>query len=486
MNGAVQEPPPSSGPVIETDPDDYRDHIPTADQRGKRRWVYPRKPSGTFYRYRTFVSWILLLVLFFGPFVRIGGNPLLMMNIVERKFSVFGILFWPQDFFLFALLMLIVFIAIALFTAVFGRIWCGWLCPQTVLMEMVFRKIEYWIDGDAGRQRILHAAPWTADKITRRVLKYAIFFGLSFVISNLLLAYIIGSDAWLALLADSPVLHPRGFTAMVLFSLLFFGIFARFREQACTFVCPYGRFQAVLLDDNSIVVAYDHKRGENRGRWNKKKTGEARSAEGLGDCIDCKMCVQVCPTGIDIRNGTQMECVNCTACIDACDSVMGKLQLPAGLIRYASFNNIERGERLRFTPRIAVYGVILCALTVLLAVLLVGRAPVDVSLLRAPGTLFQEQPRGDISNLYLLKVLNKTSRDIPVDLRLESHDGAIEIAGHSLVAEARGLADSSVVVAIPPDQLPQRRTPIRVGVYAEGEKLKTVKTVFLAPSPAVP
>ena len=475
-----------TGPVLEADPDDFRDLIPTADSHGKRKWVFPKKPSGKLYRYRTFVSWFLLLVLFFGPFIRIGGNPLLMMNVVEQKFSIFGILFWPQDFFLFALLMLIIFVMVALFTAVFGRIWCGWLCPQTVLMEMVFRKIEYWIEGDAPRQRLLNAAPWTGDKVAKKALKIFIFLGLSFAISNLLLAYIIGSEAWKALVTDSPVVHPQGFTAMVLFSLLFFGIFARFREQACTFVCPYGRFQSVLLDDNSIVVAYDHKRGENRGRWSRKQTRDQRRAQSLGDCINCTMCVQVCPTGIDIRNGTQMECVNCTACIDACNSVMEKIHLPPGLIRYASYNNIERGEPLKATPRIAVYGVVLVALTGLLGFLLAARAPVDVNLLRAPGTLFQEQSNGDISNLYLVKVINKTSRSIPVDLRLEDLDGTIQIAGQTLVARARGLAESSVVVAIHRDRLPQRRTPLTIGVFAEGKKIQTLKTVFLGPSPTSP
>lgn len=468
---------------LSADSGSFRDHIPTADQKtGKRIWIYPRKPSGTFYRARTWLSWFLLALLFIGPFVRINGNPLLMMNIPERKFSVFGVLFWPQDFYLFALMLVTAFVMIVLFTAIYGRVWCGWLCPQTVLMEMVFRKIEYAIEGDAMEQRRLHEAPLSPSKFFKKSLKHLIFFVLSFVVGNWLLMYIIGSESWIKLVTDDPRHHVTGLSAMVGFSLIFYGIFSRFREQACTFICPYGRFQSVLLDDNSIIVAYDHKRGEPKQRYSKLQPYDQRKAEGIGDCIDCRLCYDVCPTGIDIRNGTQMECVNCTACIDACNGVMDRLSFPRGLIRYASNNGIARGQKLRITGRIVGYTIVLFILTGLLAFLLTTRTEVETNLLRAPGTLFQTQPNGDISNLYLVKLMNKTTHEVPVELRLEQPDGHLQIAGQSLVAPPRGLAESAVIISLPPSALTSSSLPIEVGVYSEGKKLKTLKTNFLGPS----
>jgi len=304
--------------------EDFRDHLATADKEGRRKWVYPRKPRGRYYRARIWLTWVLLTIMFAGPFIKINGNPLLMINVVERKFSVFGVIFWPQDNLVFALGFLLFLMGIAVFTAAFGRLWCGYACPQTVLMEMVFRRIEYWIEGDAPAQKKLDHAPWTASKVGKKLFKHGIFLGLSFIIGNTLLAYIIGIDALKDLITDDPRRHLAGLGFMGLFTLLFYGIFARFREQACTFICPYGRLQATLLDENSIVVGYDYKRGEMRGKLQRAETAAARSARGAGDCIDCFQCVSVCPTGIDIRNGTQMECVNCTACIDVCDEVMDR------------------------------------------------------------------------------------------------------------------------------------------------------------------
>lgn len=460
---------------------DFRDHLATADQKGRRLWIHPRKPEGRFYRWRTWLSWFLLVVLFAGPFIRINGNPLLLFNIVDRKFSIFGQIFWPQDIYLFALAMLVVFIMIVLFTAVFGRIWCGWLCPQTVLMEMLFRKIEYAIEGDAHEQRALAKAPWTAGKIAKKAGKQAIFFAISFIIGNVLLAYIIGSEKLLQIITDPASQHVKGLAAMVLFSLVFYGIFARFREQACTFICPYGRFQSVLLDDNSIVVAYDIKRGEPRRRFARALPYEQRRAEKIGDCIECKLCVDVCPTGIDIRNGTQMECVNCTACIDACDGVMDKVGFPRGLIRYASMNGIQKGERLRFTPRIIAYTTVLVALGCFLGFLLATRTDVEASLLRAPGSMYQTQPNGDVNNIYLLKVMNKTSRDIPVDLRLEQPAGQLTIAGGELVAKGQSMAESAAIVQVAQATLTGSSTAVVIGVYVDGKRIQQLKTNFMGP-----
>ena len=461
--------------------DDYRDHLATADQQGRRRWIFPKKPSGKFYQARTYVSWLLLLIMFVGPFVRIQGNPLLLLNIVDRKFVILGQIFWPQDSIIFAMAMLVFLTGIIIFTAAFGRLWCGWTCPQTLLMEMVFRKIEYLIDGDAHQQRALDKAPWTGKKITKRVAKHAIFFALSFVIGNTLLSYIIGTEALFTIITDNPLNHLRVLTFMILFTLLFYAIFARFREQACTFICPYGRFQSTLLDVNSIIVAYDDKRGEGRHRWQRKQSLDERHASGHGDCIDCHQCVSVCPTGIDIRDGLQMECVNCTACIDACDNVMTKLKLPTGLIRYASRNGIEHGQKLTFTPRIIGYSVILTVLISAFLFLVFTRSPVETSLLRAPGALYQTMPDGQVSNLYTMKLANKTHEKKYITLQLENLNGEVSVLGTELVVAPDSLAKTSVLVKLPPDQLQYGSTPLVIGVYDGPEKIETLETVFISP-----
>jgi cytochrome c oxidase accessory protein FixG len=468
--------------VQEIDWNDFRDHLSTSDQEGHRVWLYPRQPHGRFYRYRTWLSYLLIGLMFAGPFIRIQGNPLLMINVVERKFSVLGVIFWPQDNLVFALGLLLFLTGIAVFTAAFGRLWCGWTCPQTVMMEMVFRKIEYWIEGDANEQRALDRGPWTGRKIFKKGVKHFVFFGLSFIIGNTLLAYIIGSDALLKIVTDPPSAHWAGLTFMILFTLVFYGIFARFREQACTFICPYGRFQSTLLDENSIVVAYDYKRGEQRGKLRRDEPTAARAARGAGDCVDCHQCVVVCPTGIDIRNGTQMECVNCTACIDACDAVMDKIGKPRGLIRFASLNGIERGERLRLTPRLVGYCAILLLLGVGLMVLLLTRSDVDATLLRAQGGLFQTMPNGKISNLYTLKLTNKTQREMPVELRVARPEGTLTVLGsRALVVPGEEQFETSVLLEIAPAQLAGRTTPVVVEVYSGGQRLDRIQTSFVGP-----
>jgi cytochrome c oxidase accessory protein FixG len=481
MPVTMEKPKSASEPLRAVGAPDFRDHIATADKEGRRKWLYPSKPKGRFYRARTALTWLLLVLMFGGPFVRIHGNPLLMINIVERKFSVLGVIFWPQDNLVFALGFLLFLMGIAVFTAAFGRLWCGWTCPQTVMMEMVFRKIEYLIEGSATEQKALHRAPWSANKIARKAAKHGIFLGLSFIIGNTLLAYIIGIDALKGIISDDPRQHLSGFTFMALFTLVFYAIFARFREQACTFICPYGRLQSTLLDENTIVVAYDYKRGEQRGRLRRSENSNERATRGSGDCIDCFKCVTVCPTGIDIRNGTQMECVNCTACIDACDEVMTKIGRPRGLIRLASLNGIEKSEPIRVTPRIVGYCLILLALCAGLVTLLLTRSDVDVTLLRAPGALFQSTPDGKISNLYLLKLTNKTRREMPVELKLDNIAGALTVLGGELNLPAEKQSEASVLIEIAPDKLVSGNTPVSVGIYSAGKKLETIKTIFIGP-----
>ena len=467
--------------VKDIDWSDFRDHIATADRDGRRQWMYPRKVSGQYYRWRTWFSWLLLGIMFAGPFITIHGNPLLLLDIIQRKFVVLGQIFWPQDMIIFAIAVLIFAVGILVFTTAFGRLWCGWACPQTVMMEMAFRRIEYLIEGDAPQQRELNKSPWNANKTLKKSFKHGIFFALSFLVGNVLLSYLIGWQALWQIITDPPTQHVTGLAFMVAFSLLFYSIFARFREQACTFICPYGRLQSLLLDENSIVVAYDYKRGEKRGPLrHEQKFGQRRYA-GFGDCVACNNCVTVCPTGIDIRNGTQMECVHCTACMDACDAVMTKTGSPRGLIRYASLNGIERGERLRVTPRLVAYAVVLLALAAVLGLMLFTRADAEATVLRAPGALFQRMPDGRFSNLYTVRLVNKTSRELPVELRLENPAGTLQVMGGNLVVPSQKLLENSVLIELDPAAMKSGTTPLVIGVYSGGKKIQTLKTAFIGP-----
>jgi cytochrome c oxidase accessory protein FixG len=462
--------------------EDFRNRLATADKQGRRRWLFPKKVNGKWFKRRTYVSWLLLGVMFIGPFIQINGNPLLMVNVIDRRFSILGQIFWPQDVAIFTVAMLLFLTGIVVFTTSFGRLWCGWTCPQTVLMEMVFRKIEYAIEGDAPTQKVLDSMPWTRAKITKRLTKHTIFFVLSFLISNWLLSYVIGLDRLMEIVVDDPRKHITGLGFMMAFTVIFYLIFARFREQACTFICPYGRFQSAMLDENSMIVAYDNIRGEKRAHLQRAKPHSDRSLQGLGDCVDCRQCVSVCPTGIDIRNGLQMECVNCTACIDACDEVMDKLGWEQGLIRYGSLNSIEKRKPFRFTARMAGYSGVLAAQIALFLILLFTRTTIDCTLLRAPGGLFQENPDGRISNLYTLKAINKSRNALLITLRLQSPTGELKLMGaEQFVVPSENLAQSSVLILLDRASLKNSKTAVSIGVYAGEKRIDTIKTSFIGP-----
>ena len=452
----------------------FRDSIATIDKQGKRAWIYPKKPSGKLFNLRAYLSYVYLVVFFGLPFIKLNGEPLFLMNVIEKKFILFGMIFWPQDFFIFGLGMLIFIVFIALFTVVFGRVFCGWACPQTIFMEMLFRRIEYWVEGDYNHQKALAKSPLDRNKITKRTIKYTLFFLLSFLIANTFLSYIIGADEVLKIASEPISQHRGGFISIIVFTVVFFFIYSYLREQVCIIVCPYGRMQGVLLDKNSVVVAYDYERGEPRHKF---KKNEERAK---GDCIDCGLCVKVCPTGIDIRHGTQLECVNCTACIDECDHMMESVGLPPKLIRYDSEAGIKNKQKLKFTTRMIAYSAVLFVLIGIEGFLLATRSDYDATILRAKGVLYQEQPNNRISNLYTIKLVNKTRDSLPVEIKVENFPAEIQLIGKSLVVRAEGITEGTFFVILNKKDITERKSKLEIGVYSNNKRIKKVKTNFLS------
>jgi len=464
------------------DDDEFRDRLGTINEEGKRAWVYPKKPIGKLYEYRKIVSYFLIAFLFLAPFVTINGNQFLLFNVMERKFNIFGVPFWPQDFFLFVVCMVIGVVFVALFTVVFGRIFCGWICPQTIFMEMVFRRIEYWIDGDRNAQIKLDRQKWDAEKIRKRVLKWAVFFIISFAIANVFLAYLIGRGSLIEMVVDGPASHITTLIALLIFTAVFYFIYAWFREQVCIIACPYGRLQGALLDDKSIIVAYDHVRGEKEEGRGKLVKNENRLLSGKGDCIDCKLCVAVCPTGIDIRNGTQLECINCTACIDECNTVMEKVGLPKDLIRYASEDEITKKSAFVFTARMKGYTAVLAILTGIFIGMLFLRNDIEATVLRLPGQLF-EHKGAVISNVYTYKIINKSAKDFnKVHFKLANLNGEVKLVGKpNFKVTKEGMVQGTLFVEINPNLLKGDKTKIVLEVYDGNTLIETEGTNFLGP-----
>jgi len=463
-----------------SDGEAFRDSVGTMDDTGKRKWVFPRKPKGKFTHYRDYTSYVLLALFFGIPFVKINNNPFLLINLLDRKFFIVGMPFYLQDFFILALGAVISVIFVMIFTVVFGRIFCGWLCPQTVFMEMIFRKIEYLIEGDRNKQMKLDRQNWDSEKIQKRVLKWSVFFMISLIIAHFMFMYIIGYENIFRIIAEGPVEHPLHFISMLSFSLVFYFVFAWLREQVCTLVCPYGRLQGVLIDKQTINVYYDTKRGENRAKW---RNGEYRKASSKGDCIDCGQCVVVCPTGIDIRNGQQLECINCTACIDACDEVMTKVGLPTGLVRYATEAEIESGKKTGVTSRMFVTTVFLGLLMGLLGFLIYDRGSMEAKFIKPAGSTFFVRD-GKIINNFTYTFLNKTNEKKVVSIKVLYPDNAEVISSGSskIILKGNEILKGSISISFPEKDVKFSKQNITIAVIDDkGEVLDTFETTFEGP-----
>ena len=457
----------------------FREQLGVLEKTGKRHWIYPKKVSGFYYKARSIFGLLLLTTLFGMPFLKINGQPFMLFNILERKFIIFGVPFFPQDFFLLALTLITFVVFIALFTVVFGRLFCGWACPQTVFMEMVFRRIENWIEGDASAQKRLDASPWGTKKILKKTTKHFLFIAISFAIAHTFLSYLIGVDALFAMMRDGIATNWLTFLVLTLFTGAFYAVFAFMREIVCIVACPYGRMQSVLLDSNSVVVAYDFVRGEPRGKIKKEEEMPK------GDCVDCKLCVQVCPTGIDIRNGTQLECINCTACIDICDEVMEKVGRPKKLIRYDSINGIKTGNKLKLTGRIMGYSAVLVLLLVIISVALFSRSEIQANIMRTPGMMYQKIDAQTVGNLYNITLVNKTFEEKVITLALEEKQvGTIKIVGNQkdFRLKPQEIFKGTFFIQIPSNQIKESTLKFKVKVLSEKKLITEVKTSFLAPA----
>lgn len=391
------------------------DRPSTMDETGKRVFVFPADVSGFWRHARTVVEVFLIIFFLALPWIKIGGHQALLLDIGNRRFSVFGLTFWSHDAPLIFFLLAFLTIGLAFITAVWGRIWCGWACPQTVFIDGVFRRFEYWIIGSHIQQRNLAKAPWTASKFFKLGFLWSLFLIVSLIIAHSFLAYFVGADRLVEMTQHNPGENWTIFVVMAFITAVILFDFGWFREQFCIIMCPYGRFQSVLMDDDSLTVSYDPVRGEPR-------RGAVGEGQKEGDCIDCYKCVAVCPTGIDIRRGLQLECIACTACIDACDEVMEKIDKPKGLIRYATGSSLKGLATSWFRPRVAIYSVLLIAVVGSLIFSISRREDIDVTVLRAKDNPYQVVSNGgggeEVINHFKMHMKNHTFDDLRLKVAL--------------------------------------------------------------------
>ncbi len=429
--------------------------LSTMTREGKRRWLYPTPSYGPFYRWRRLVAWALILIYLLLPIIPINGQPAVLLDFIHREFAVFGIIFYPTDTVLLMLALILVTLTVVLGTALFGRVWCGWACPQTVYLEFVYRPIERLIEGKEHVRKRRDEGPWTWDKIWRKTLKMSIYLVISLVLAHTFVAYFVGWDNLLAWMTDPPTAHWGFFVMMAFTTALVMFDFTYFREQMCTITCPYARMQSVLLDPDSLIVAYDPNRGEPRAKRSKKKI--RMEMQGLlppqGDCIDCKACVRTCPTGIDIRDGLQMECIACTQCIDACDEIMDRIEKPRGLIRYTSENELAGKPTRILRPRTVLYSSLLIVLAGLFVYTLATRNAYDIDVGRSVGAPYTVLPDERITNRLRFRVRNQTNHPSAFTIEAVSPPGTeLRVVGVTPVPLEPGeMKRVETWVIVPPD-----------------------------------
>ena len=455
----------------------FRDTLTTSTQDGGRRWLYPEIVKGKWFFRRAWVAYILLISLLLGPFWEWNGHPLFLFDVLNRNFIVFGIGFGPQDMNLLVLGILTFAVFIFAFTQVFGRLWCGWACPQTIFMEWIFRPLESLIEGSATTRKKLDAEPASPQKSLKKAFKYLIFWIISFMLANVFLAYIIGKRALFTIITDSPTEHWIGLVALLIFTGVFFFVYTRLREIVCIVICPYGRLQGALQDRNSLAVAYDLVRGEPRGH---KKPG---TEQLLGDCVDCNWCVKVCPTGIDIRNGIQMECIQCTACIDACDMVMEKTQRPLNLVGYFSEKQIKERSPFHIRGKGMAYFGLWFVLITLFITLISLRTPIETQVLRTPGNTGISPQKGRIANLYNFELTNKTFENQEIEIVPESAAYQLEMVGGArIVLMPQQVQKGSFFISTSGDETVSKNLTVDLIVRSNGLETDKIKTrLFYVP-----
>ncbi|MBP9837668.1 MAG: cytochrome c oxidase accessory protein CcoG [Proteobacteria bacterium] len=449
---------------------DFRETLYTIDKRGKRKWVYANVIQGKFLNRRAFVAYFLIVFYLTLPWITINGSQAVFLDIWNRKFTFFGATFWATDTDFLVVVLLIFALSLFFFTSLIGRVWCGWACPETVFLEFVFRPIERIIEGNGAKRLKLDMSPWTMGKILKKLTKHGICASLAWVLSSTFLAYFIGREPLLNMMQGSPLNNLQPFLLTLIFMGVFGFQFGWFREQFCTVVCPYARFQSVLMDKFSLGVGYDSKRGEPRGKHKAKD-------DAAGDCVDCGLCVKVCPVGIDIRNGLQLECIHCACCIDACDSVMAKIGKPLGLIRYDCEESLLHGGKHRFGARPIIYGSVLIILFLVLTFKVAHREMSDVVILRgASDQAFSMMDENTVVNHLHLHISNKNNKPENYYVSCEEKNISIVVPMVPFTVQADAIATLPIFINLPKSDLQKgmKRIFIKIKSDTGFEKIQEV------------
>lgn len=440
-------PPPPLRPALPS-----LESVTTIRPDGSRPFLYPADSRGRFTTARRLSAWVLIVVYLSLPWIPIGGYPAVFLDVATRRFHLFGLTLAAQDVWLLFFLITGAGFSLFLLTALLGRVWCGWACPQTVFLDQIYRPIERWIDGDALARRKLAAAPLSLLKLGRRILKHAAYLAVSAVIAHLFLAYFVSIPTVWSMMRSAPVAHWSAFAFITIFAGTLYFNFAWFREQLCIVICPYGRMQSVLIDDHTMVIGYDYARGEPRSRPHPARSGPlvasaaiaatpvAANGNRTGDCVDCLRCVHVCPTGIDIRQGLQLECIGCTACIDACDDVMTRLHRPRGLIRYASQNAFAGRPTRWFRPRIALYGVLMLVGAGMATWALSTFRPANLGVTRITGAPYIVDT-ASVRNQFFVRIVNKRNAAARFTVGLERAAAGTQQVGLTSLIEVPALGE---------------------------------------------